>query len=336
MAQLDDIIAPVQDEFEEFRRLLHQTTLSEESSFMRPITRNILRSTGKQMRPILTLLTAQLHGEVNQRVLAAAVLIEMIHWATLIHDDVIDEAYIRRGEWTPNALLGSKAAVLTGDYLFSKGLRLAAEAGCGRSILSATRAIEQIVDGELLQMEHAKRMDTTEAIYTEIINHKTGVLLASGAECGTAEALADPAGAASETVIQNMFRFGSLLGLAFQVKDDLLDYGFTTAGKHTTGKELGNDLKEGKITLPLIHALAQKPGEQKQVRKHLKRVKLGHYPKSMDWLQRFVLENGGAEYAASVMKRYHDEAMQLLDPYPDSAAKTALKIYADFVIGRKY
>lgn len=336
MVQLDDIVLPIKNDFEAFRELLRQTTLAEESAFMRPITQHILTSGGKQMRPLLTLLTAKLCGEINERVLASAVLIEMIHWSTLVHDDVIDEGYVRRGKWTPAALLRSKTAVLVGDYLFSKGLTGASERGCYKAIKSATRAIERIVDGELLQMEHARRMDTTEAIYTEIIRLKTGALLASAAECGAFSSVVEDQ-EDQITVAQNMFRFGEVLGLAFQVKDDLIDYGFTTQGKDT-GKILCNDLTEGKMTLPLIYAFSQRPNEQRLMRRHLKKASNGGNGsrKSVEWLRKFVEENGGVSYAVQVMEQYHREAVDILASYPESPAKTALRQYADYVIGRNH
>lgn len=327
MENLDDIIAPVQGAFGAFREQLRAATLSEQP-FMRPITRDVLRSGGKQMRPLLTLLVAALHGGGHERkVQAGAILIEMIHWSTLVHDDVIDEAYVRRGQWTPGALLRSKSAVLVGDYLFSKGL---AQASCEESfgaIRSATLAIERIVDGELLQMEQARRLENTEATYTEIIRCKTAALIAAAAECGALPAFDDRAEAEP---VRNMYRFGELLGMAFQIKDDLLDFGFAGA---KTGKVLCNDLREGKMTLPLIRAVeGLSAGERREVARHLRQA--ADSAAAVEWLRDFVRRSDGVAYAERTMDRYLDEAKALLAPYSDSPMRRALSAYADFVVGR--
>ncbi len=336
------ITAPVEAEFEAFRRLLGEVVVSE-SAFLKPITRNLLRSGGKQMRPLLTLLTARLHApQVNERAMAAAVLVEMVHWSTLVHDDVIDEAYVRRGQWTPGALIRSKGAVLLGDYLFSKGLAHASGKQSFASIVSATGAIERIVSGELMQMEYAHTQDTTEAIYTDIIRDKTAALLASAAECGAAES------GAGDAQIAAMRRFGELLGLAFQIKDDLLDYGFDGSLSHSnghseravsTGKATGNDLREGKLTLPLIYALRETadPATRREARKHIRRAcsAVRSAGKSVGWLHDFVAASGGVEYSVQVMSGYHEGALAILETYPASDVRDALCAYADHVTGRK-
>lgn len=333
MANLDDIILPVEADFRAFGELLKEVTVSEQP-FMRPITRDILRSGGKQMRPLLTLLTAALHGdEGDPKVQAAAVLIEMIHWSTLVHDDVIDEAYVRRGQWTPGTLLRSKSAVLVGDYLFSKGLAQASRAGSFGAMRSATRAIELIVNGELMQMEHARLMDNTEAVYMDIIRHKTAVLIASAAECGVLPVFGDDPDAPQ---VRTMYRFGELLGLAFQIKDDLLDFGFAEDGTRlNTGKVLCNDLRERKMTLPLIHALEEAPqAERRKVLKHLRRAAEDN--ESVEWLRDFVGRSTGAAYSVQVMEGYHREALVLLEAYPDSPVRRALEAYAAYVVGRAF
>lgn len=333
MAQLDDITAPVGAEFREFRELLDEVTVSRER-FMRPITQDILRSGGKRMRPLLTLLTAALYGMAGDgKVLAGAVLVEMIHWSTLVHDDVIDEAYVRRGQWTPGTLLRSKSAVLVGDYLFAKGLAQASRAGSFGAMRSATRAIELIVDGELLQMEQARRMDTTEEVYLNIIGHKTAALLASAAECGALPAFGDDSRAEE---VRRMYRFGELLGLAFQIRDDLLDFGFGEGGRGLkTGKALCNDLRERKMTLPLIHALEDtSAGERRRVLGHLRRA--GERTESVEWLREFVAGSNGVTYAAGVMEGLMEEAVALLKGYEDSAARRALELYAGYVVGRVF
>ncbi|WP_274958115.1 polyprenyl synthetase family protein [Millionella massiliensis] len=333
MARLEDIIAPVESEFRAFRELLNQVTLSE-LPFMRPITRDILHSGGKQMRPLLTLLVAALHDDARDpRVQAGAVLIEMIHWSTLVHDDVIDEAYVRRGQWTPGTLLRSKSAVLVGDYLFSKGLSQASRAGSFGAMRSATRAIELIVDGELMQMEHARRLDNSEATYTEIIRHKTAALIASAAECGVLPVCDDRPDAPQVTA---MYRFGELLGLAFQIKDDILDFGFAEDGSQLkTGKVLCNDLRERKMTLPLIHALDEAaPADRRNVLKHLRRA--AERTASVEWLRSFVAQSNGIAYSVQTMERYLNEALGLLEAYPASPVRKALQEYAAYVVGRSF
>lgn len=330
---LDDIISPVGDAFRQFGEQLREATLSEQP-FMRPITRDVLRSGGKRMRPLLTLLVAALHGaEDLPQVRAGAVLVEMIHWSTLVHDDVIDEAYVRRGEWTPGTLLRSKSAVLVGDYLFSKGLARAAGEGAFGAIRSTTRAIELIVDGELMQMEQARRMENTEEIYTEIIRRKTAALIASAAECGVLPVFGDDSQARQ---VKEMYRFGELLGMAFQVKDDLLDFGFGRDGNRLkTGKILCNDLREGKMTLPLIRAVAPlSSAERREVARHLRRA--AERPSSVEWLRDFVGRSDGPDYAACRMQSYLTEALSILDSYPQSPVREALTAYAHYVAGRSF
>lgn len=335
MAQLNDILAPVATAFEAFETMLRQTTLSE-TSLLKPITRDILKSQGKRMRPLLTLLTGALHNGANERVISAAVLVEMIHWATLIHDDVIDEAYVRRGEWTPGRLLRSKKAVLIGDYLFSKGLDKASRAGSFRAIRSSTEAIQLIVEGELMQMEHSRKMDVTEEIYTDIVRHKTASLLSTAAESGVLSSYDEHDD--SEKVLtcaRRMRLFGELIGIAFQIKDDLLDYGFTAGGEPATGKVLCNDIKERKMTLPLIVAFRDAGAASRmQARFHMRRAPSS--AKSVEWICRFVKEHDGIGYSVRKMEEYHHRALEILEPYPDSPVKEALKAYADYVIGRKY
>lgn len=360
MTNLDHIAAPVKSLFDRFDALLGEVTHSSQP-FIGPITRDILHGGGKRMRPLLTLLAArlgsgaELEGDRAERVMAAAVLTEMIHWSTLVHDDVIDEAYMRRGEWTPGALLRSKSAVLVGDYLFSKGLAYASRKGSFAAISHSTLAIELVVDGELLQMEHSRLMDTTREIYTEIIRHKTAALIASAAASGAAEGVFERDSERAfegnmsqmgshvahhphrqtpqhKAHIERMYLFGELLGLAFQIKDDLLDYGFGSDG--SIGKALCNDLREGKLTLPLIRAISVVSAtEARTARRHLRHA--ADSTRSVDWLRAFVEASDGVAYTEAVMNDYHARAVALLhDNYPSDPTVTALEAYADYVIGR--
>ena len=327
MVKLYDIQAPVHDQMEHFNRMLAESVQSG-YRFLAPITELVLRPAGKQMRPLLTLLTAALHGEITDKTYAAAVLIEMIHWSTLVHDDVVDEAYQRRGEWTPAALLRSRSAVLVGDYLFSKGLAVAAAAGNEEAIKSCTHAIERIVEGELSQTEHARRTDTTYEDYYDIIRLKTSSLIASAAECGawSAEAATEQA--------STMYRYGELLGMAFQIKDDILDFGEKDhPNDNRTGKLLCNDLRERKMTLPLLHALENVTKKTRlTAMRHLRRA--AEEPESLQWLRRFVFDSEGIRYAEKVMDEYYSQATEIIDAYPDSQYKDALHMYGEFIIGR--
>ncbi len=327
MPSLASITAPVAAELAAFEASLARAVLSDHP-FLRPITRDLLRAGGKRMRPLLTLLTARLFGPITPRVQAAAVLIELIHWSTLVHDDVIDEAYLRRGAWTAGALMRSKSAVLVGDYLFSKGLSQATRDGCYGELASATRAIEALVAGELMQMEHACRIENDQATYTEIIRLKTGSLLGTAAECG-ALAAEVPAPQA-----EAMYRFGELLGLAFQIKDDLLDYGFSADGA-SLGKALCNDLKERKITLPMIAALRNaSPQEQRKVRQQIRRA--AESSAAIGWLRDFVLQNGGVDASLQALDTYRNQAVALLQAAPEGDARRSLEFFADYVVGRSH
>ena len=329
MAQLDDIKAPVRAQMERFDKMLSEAVKSD-YDYLKPITNLILKPLGKKIRPLLTLLTAALHDGINDKTYAAALLAEMIHWSTLIHDDVVDEAYQRRGEWTPVALLRSRSAVLVGDYLFSKGLAVAARADNMQAIKSFTNCIERIVEGELSQTEHARKTDTTLEDYSKIINMKTASLIASAAECGAYSAGADQAQTAA------MYRFGELLGMAFQIKDDLLDFGEKDQQltDNSTGKVLGNDLKERKMTLPLIYAVANIPLKARfKVMKHLREA--AYSPESVEWLRQFVFDSEGIRYAESVMDTYYKEAMDTLEAYPESEIRNALHLFGEFITARK-
>lgn len=307
-------------EMEQFNIMLRRAIQSDRK-LLQVVTQNLLTPSGKQMRPMLVLLTAALHGEVNEKSYAAAILFEMLHWSTLIHDDVVDEAYIRRGELTLGALTRSKKAVLIGDYMFTRGLAVAARAENFHTIVTATRAIEDIVDGELLQSDHATKLSTTREDYFEIIRLKTAVMIAAAAEAG-----ADSAGATPEQKTE-MYRFGELVGYAFQIQDDLLDM----ESASTSGKILYNDLRERKITLPLIYAMEQ--AGRKEAMKHL-RLAAGD-PKSIAWLLRFINDHGGMEHSKEQMNQLHHQAMEILAAYPPSNIKDSLTAYCDYVVGRK-
>lgn len=321
MTILEQIKSPIITQFDSYNLQLRQAVQSSQST-LGPITEHLLRPSGKQMRPLLGLLTAELHGGINPKSYAAAMLIEMLHWATLIHDDVVDEAYVRRKEWTLGALLRSKSAVLVGDYLFSRGLAVASRAENFEAIKIATRIIEQVVDGELLQAECCQRMNTTLEAYNDIINLKTAVVIAGAASTGAQSA------GATDDQIRAMSRFGELLGMAFQIKDDVLDIEGIN-----TGKTLCNDLRERKITLPLICALGQRPQARREMLDHLRQA--AQSAQSLEWLQTFIRDNRGVAQALEIMNQYHSKALEILEDYPDSPVRNSLILYAHFVVGRE-
>lgn len=310
----------ITDEMEMFNTMLREAIKSDKPH-LKAITNYMLEPSGKQMRPILTLLTAALHGQINNKSYAAAMLFEMLHWSTLIHDDVVDEAYIRRGELTVGALTRSKTAVLVGDYLFTRALAVAARAENFQAIITATHTIEQIVEGELEQSEHASKLNTTRENYFEIIRLKTAVLLASAAESGAASV------GATEQQIKKMYQLGEILGTAFQIQDDLLDIEPTSR----SGKIKYNDLRERKITLPLIFAMEQS-GRKEAVR-HIRLA--ADRPSSVKWLLDFIRDNSGIEHSKQTMETLHRQALEILEPYPDTTVKESLTAYCDYVVGRK-
>ena len=289
------------------------------------ITHYIVNRKGKQMRPMFVFLTAKLlnNGEVNERTYRGASVIELIHTATLVHDDVVDESNKRRGFFSINALWKNKIAVLVGDYLLSKGLLLSIDNGDFDLLKIISVAVREMSEGELLQIEKARRLDITEEVYYDIIRQKTATLIAACCSLGACSVK-------PESIDVETFRkFGELCGMAFQIKDDLFDYGGQKIGKPT-----GIDIKEQKMTLPLIYALNHCSKKEKSwvinsIKNHnkdKKRVKV---------VIAFVKEKGGLDYAVSKMLQYRNEALELLDTYPESDYKSALQLMVNYVVDRK-
>ena len=292
-------------------------SMSSKVALLNRITHYIVNRKGKQMRPMFVFLTAKLlnNGEVNERTYRGASVIELIHTATLVHDDVVDESNKRRGFFSINALWKNKIAVLVGDYLLSKGLLLSIDNGDFDLLRIISVAVREMGEGELLQIEKARRLDITEEVYYDIIRQKTATLIA--ACCGLGACSVKPA---SEDV--EIFRkFGELCGMAFQIKDDLFDYGTTAIGKPT-----GIDIKEQKMTLPLIHVLnICSKDEKKWLINSIK-----NYNKDKKRVREviaFVKEKGGLEYAVKKMMEYKTEALGLLEKYPESEYKSALQLW---------
>ncbi len=288
------------------------------------ITRYIIKRKGKQMRPMFVFFSADINGKVGDSTYVAASLIELLHTATLVHDDVVDDSNERRGFFSINALWKNKVAVLVGDYLLSKGLLLSLENEEYNLLKIVSEATREMSEGELLQIEKARKLDIDEAIYFEIIRKKTASLIASCCASGAASVGGD-----KETV-QKMKLFGEKVGIAFQIKDDLFDYQST----NKTGKPNGIDIKEQKMTLPLIYLLNNSNRSEK--RKIINIVKNHNTnPEKVKFVIDKVNQSGGIEYANQKMKDYHADALKILDEFPDSPSKTSLKQLVDFTIERK-
>lgn len=326
MSRIDHIQAPVASEMKAFRAHFREA-MRTDVTLLNTVTRYILKRNGKQMRPLFVFLTARMHAgaaPLGKRANVAASLIELLHTATLVHDDVVDESPMRRGFFSIQALWCKKVAVLVGDYLLSRGLLIAVDEDTWDLLKITSRAVREMSEGELLQIEKARRLDITEEVYFEIIRRKTASLIAACCACGAAAVGTDEEG------VERMRRFGELVGLAFQIKDDLLDLG----DGDRTGKPTGVDIKERKMTLPLIHTLQQVPAGER--RRLIRLVKYRHNdPAAVETVMRAVLEGPGMGYAREKMKELRDEAIEMLDAFPESEARTALVDLVDFTMQRK-
>lgn len=283
----------------------------------------IVRRKGKQLRPMFVFLTAGVNGQITEATYRGAALIELLHTATLVHDDVVDDSNYRRGFFSINALWKNKIAVLVGDYLLSRGLLLSIENKDFRLLEIVSNAVREMSEGELLQIEKARNLDITEDVYYEIIRQKTASLISSCCGVGAASAGADP-----ETV-QRMLTFGEKVGIAFQIKDDLFDYGTAEIGK-----PVGIDIKEKKMTLPLIYALQKASWlDKKRIIFMIKNQ--SNKPRKVQEVIDFVKASGGIEYAIQAMNDYYQEAKEILCTFPDSAYKEALAGLVEYTIERK-
>ena len=302
---------PIQSEMAEFEVRFRQSMKSK-VPLLDKITHYIIRRKGKQMRPMFIFLTAKMLGEMNDRSYDAASLVELLHTATLVHDDVVDDANERRGFFSVNALWKNKIAVLVGDYMLSRVLLLSIEKKNVRLLEVVARAVREMSEGELLQIEKARRLDITEEIYFEVIRQKTASLIATCCEAGAISV-------DREDMSERMRNFGELVGLAFQIKDDIFDYG--TSGK--IGKPTGLDIRERKMTLPLIYTLNTAP---KEVRKELINIVKNKNEKTKQVRRavELVIQYGGIEYAQTRMLELKAQALDLLTDIPESTAKNSL------------
>ncbi len=319
---LKGIKEPIAGELKEFD-LRFKEAMKSRVPLLDKVTGYIVKRKGKQMRPMFVFLCAKAMGGVKESSYHAASLVEMLHTATLVHDDVVDEAMERRGFFSINALWKNKIAVLVGDYLLSRGLLLALDNNEYRLLQILSRAVKEMSEGEMLQLEKARRLDIKEDIYYQIIKAKTASLIAAACGAGAASAGAD------DDAIEKMRMFGEKIGMSFQIRDDLFDF-----GTDDVGKPLGIDIKEKKMTLPLIHALENAaPSEKKRIIGLIKRH--SDKPDKVAEVIDFVRNSGGLDYAKKVMLRYRDEAIQILEEFPHTDSKESLKNLVMYVTERK-
>lgn len=323
MKVVERIKEPIYEEMELFEKKF-KTSMSSKVALLNRITHFIVNRKGKQMRPMFVFLVAKMlgKGKVNERSYRGAAVIELIHTATLVHDDVVDDSNQRRGFFSINALWKNKIAVLVGDYLLSKGLLLSVENEDFDLLKIISVAVREMSQGELLQIEKARNLDITEEIYYKIIRQKTATLLAACCAMGAKSVDAE------DEQVTKMHEFGELLGMAFQIKDDLFDYSDQKIGKPT-----GIDIKEQKMTLPMIHALStmgrsdknwliktvkNHNKDKKRVREAIKRIK----------------EAGGLEFAQEKMESFRVRAIELLKTFPNNTYRDSLELMVNYVIER--
>ncbi|ADQ81669.1 polyprenyl synthetase family protein [Riemerella anatipestifer] len=321
---VEEIKRPIGAEMKLFEQKFYESMQSK-VPLLDKVTRFIVTTKGKQMRPMFAFLCAKLVGDVNEKTYRGASMIELIHTATLVHDDVVDESFKRRNFFSINALWKNKIAVLVGDYLLSKSVLLSTDNKDFDLLSVISTTIREMSEGELLQLEKARKLDITEEVYYEIIRQKTATLIAACCEIGVLSNGVD------ETMAKKMRDFGTYTGMAFQIKDDLFDY----LSKNIIGKPVGIDIKEQKMTLPLIYTL--KSANEKDRKYYFDTIKRhNHNPKRVKELIDFVKQSGGLDYAMGVMKDFQQKAKDILEEFPDSEAKTSLNLMLDYVIERKF
>ncbi|WP_294343695.1 polyprenyl synthetase family protein [Prosthecochloris sp.] len=321
---LQDVVFPVAEELNTFRQK-YKTALNTDNSLVDKVVRYILKQQGKQIRPLLVMLGAKVCGGVQEKSYRAAIMVELLHSATLIHDDVVDGAEMRRGLPSINALWKNKISVLIGDYMLSKGLLFSLDNKDYLFLHMVSDAVRRMSEGEILQIQKTRSLDITEADYLRVISDKTASLLATASAIGAASTTDD------EEKIEALKSYGEYLGLAFQIRDDLLDY---TGDSKKTGKQLGIDIKDKKITLPLIYALRNADRtEQKMIKSILKSSKK-RTMRSREVIA-FVKEKGGLDYAAEVAEGFAEKSLTAIERLEEGDAKRSLKLLVDFVMKRE-
>lgn len=316
-----EIIAPIETEMKDFEKRFHKSMESHVPLLDR-ITHYIVRRKGKQMRPMFLFLTAKMLGEINDRTYESATLVELLHTATLVHDDVVDDANERRGFFSVNALWKNKIAVLVGDYMLSRILINSIESKNIRALEIVARSVREMSEGELLQIEKARKLNITEEVYFDVIRQKTASLIST--VCEAAAASVD-----REDVAPTMRKFGELVGMAFQIKDDIFDFG----EPGNIGKPTGNDIRERKMTLPIIYAINH--SDRKVSRELMAIVKRKNEDRaSIKRAIELVIASGGIEYAHARMLEFKNEALDLLNDIPDSEAKRSLVGLVEYTVSR--
>jgi octaprenyl-diphosphate synthase len=324
MKIVEQIKQPIAFEMELFEQKF-RISMSSKVALLNRITHYIVNRKGKQMRPMFIFLVSKMvaNGEVSERTYRGASVIELIHTASLVHDDVVDDSNRRRGFFSINALWKNKIAVLIGDFFLSKGMLMCIDNNDFDLLKIISVAVREIVEGELLQIEKARKLDITEDVYYEIIRQKTATLIAACCSLGAASVKPE------SQDVETMRKFGELIGMAFQIKDDLFDY-----GQEKIGKPTGIDIKEQKMTLPLIHVLNNcSPKDKKWLINSIKNHNKDR--KRVREVIAFVKTNGGLDYAVAKMKTFQFEALQILQNYPDSEYKISLELMVNYVIERK-
>ncbi len=314
---LNDIVIPIRDEMKDFKLKL-KSSISSQNSLIDTVVNYILKRKGKQIRPIFVFLTAGLNGRITDSTYRAAILIEILHTATLIHDDVVDDSNYRRGYFSINALWKSKYSVLIGDYLLSRGLELSVENKDFKFLGVLSNAVKQMSEGEITQLKKSRSLDINEETYFKIIQEKTASLFSSCCMMGAISSKA------TEEKIKKMHEFGLLVGKAFQIRDDLFGY-----LSFDTGKPSLNDFKQAKITLPLIHTLSKvDTSTKRKILKNLKKYR------AIDEIIEIVKENDGIKYSEKKMIQMIDEAYSILKNFPDSEYKKSLISLLNYIIKR--
>lgn len=321
MQSIKEIQKPIAKEIAEFEKKF-KSSMQSSVPLLDIITQYLYKQKGKQMRPMFVFFSAGLCGKINESTYRGASLVELLHTASLVHDDVVDDANERRGLFSVNALWKNKVAVLVGDFLLAKGLLLSVNNDELQLLKIVSHAVEQMSEGELLQIEKARKLDIKEDIYYEIIRKKTASLIASCCASGACSAQAD------KDTVEKMRLFGEKVGLAFQIKDDLFDFGLDDVGK-----PVGNDIKEKKMTLPLIYALQNTNTAQKR---HIIKLVKNHNenPEKVAEVINFVRNSGGLDYAKEKMFQYQQEAFDILNDFPDNEYKKGLQDLVKFTTER--
>ena len=322
MSVIDQIMSPVQTEMEEFENKFRESMHSD-VAMLDKVTHYIIKRKGKQVRPLFVFLTAKMLGEVTQKTYDAATLVELLHTATLVHDDVVDDANERRGYFSINALWKNKIAVLVGDYMLSKILLLSIDKKNTDLLEIVARSVKEMSEGELLQIEKARLLDITEEIYYEVIRKKTASLIATCCESAVLST-------GNIEYQEKMRQFGEYVGIAFQIKDDIFDYGMP--GK--IGKPTGIDIRERKLTLPIIYTLNN---SNKEVRKELIAIikNQNENRKSVQRAVSLVEENGGIAYSYEQMLSYARKALDIIRDFPENEAKKSLELLVDYTMNRE-